>query len=370
MIVCIAVNAAWNVVNFRLGLIQALLAQGHQVHVLAPAGPEFSILEQLGCMVYPLNIDCKGSNPINDIRLMLQLHAYYTRVCPDVVLHYTIKPVIYGSLAAHHLGIPVLNTVTGLGTAFLSSGWLQSVVKKLYRLALKPTSSVIFQNPDDKQLFLDNNLVSETQALLVPGSGIDIERFSPVPLPDQQGDRPVFLLLGRMLRDKGIAEFVEAAQWLKTQGLQARFVLLGFLGVENLSAVTREQMEAWVATGIVEYWGETSDVRPMIARADCVVLPSYREGMPRTLLEASAMGRPLVATDVPGCREVVQDGVNGALCRVKDGPSLAQAMLRIAQLSPAQRLALGLAGRERVERLFAERYVINCYLKAISGMLK
>ena len=366
MIVSIAVNAAWNVVNFRLGLIEALLAQGHQVHVLAPQGPEFAALARLGCVTHALDIDCKGTHPVKDFRLMLQLRSCYARIQPDVALHYTIKPVIYGSLAARSLGIPALNTITGLGTAFLSSGWLQAMVKKLYRAALQQAKVVVFQNPDDRQLFLDTGLLQAAQAMLIPGSGIDTQRFTPVALPDQDGRAPVFLLLGRMLRDKGVVEYVEAARMLKARCPGARFALLGFLDVENVSAISRAQLDAWVAEGVIECWGETHDVRPMIARADCVVLPSYREGMPRTLLEAAAMARPLVASDVPGCREVVEHGVNGMLCQVKSASALAQAMANIAELSPADREVLGAAGRRKVEQRFSLNKVIECYQHAIA----
>lgn len=370
MIVSIAVNAAWNVVNFRLGLIKALLALGHQVHVLAPQGPEFTVLERLGCVTHVLDIDCKGTHPVKDFRLMLQLRACYARIKPDIALHYTIKPVIYGSLAARSLGVPVLNTITGLGTAFLSVGWLQSMVRYLYRVALRQAHVVIFQNPDDRQLFLDHALVQPQQAMLVPGSGIDTQRFLPCALPDQDGHSPVFLLLGRILRDKGVVEYVEAARMLKARCPGTRFALLGFLDVENVSAISRAQMDAWVAEGVIEYWGETHDVRPMIARADCVVLPSYREGMPRTLLEAAAMARPLVASDVPGCREVVSDGVNGFLCEVKSASALAQAMAQVVTLSPAARQVLGNAGRSRVEQAFALDQVVDCYLQAIRVVVK
>jgi glycosyltransferase involved in cell wall biosynthesis len=370
MIFALVVNSIWNVANFRLPVIRALLEQGHQVHVIAPDGPEGEMLKNIGCQVHPLFMDCKGTHLWRDGRLMWQLRQLYADIQPDLILHYTIKPVIYGSLAARSLGIPSLNTITGLGTAFLSNSWVQLLVKQLYRWALSASPVVVFQNPDDKDLFVRARLLRADQATLAPGSGIDVDRFSVQPLPDVSGQYPVFLLVGRMLRDKGVVEFVEAARQVRQLFPGARFALLGFLGVENVSAITQAQMDEWVSQGVVEYWGATSDVRPMVAKADCVVLPSYREGMPRTLLEASAMGRPLVATDVPGCREVVQEGVNGALCQAKDASSLAQAMLRIAQRNPAQRLALGLAARERVENLFAERYVINCYLKAISAMLK
>lgn len=370
MIVCVVANSAWNLVNFRLGLIRALIAQGHTVHILVPDGPETAQMRDAGGQVHLVSMDCKGTHPLHDGWLCWQLLRQYRRLRPDVIVHYTIKPVIYGSLAARCLGIPVLNAITGLGTAFLSDGWLQRLVRKLYKLALPASPTVMFENPDDLALFVDGGLLQQRQAVQVPGPGIDVTHFTPCPLPDAHGAAPVFLLVGRMLRDKGVVEFVEAARQVRQVFPAARFALLGFLGVENISAITQEQMDEWVAEGDVEYWGSTSDVRPMVAKADCIVLPSYREGMPRTLLEASAMGRPLVATDVPGCREVVQEGINGVLCQAKDAISLAQAMLRIAQLNPARRQALGLAGRQRVEDLFAEHHVINCYLRAISAMLK
>ncbi len=370
MKLCVVANSAWNLVNFRLGLLKALLQQGWEVHVLVPDGPETALMREAGCHVHDVFIDCKGTHPWHDGRLFLRLRGWYQRLQPDVVVHYTIKPVIYGSLAARVLGIPALNAITGLGTAFLRDGWLQRLVRQLYKLALPASPSVMFENPDDLALFVNSGLLRPEQAVQVPGPGVDVGYFQPCPLPDVSGDAPVFLLVARMLRDKGVVEYVEAARLLRPRHPQARFVLLGFLGVENVSAIHQAQMDAWVAEGAVEYWGATSDVRPMIERADCVVLPSYREGMPRTLLEAAAMGRPLVATDVPGCREVVRDGVNGYLCPAKDAKALAQSMEKIIQASPGLRQRLGEAGRFCVETQFAERYVIDCYLRAISGMVK
>lgn len=370
MKLCVVANSAWNLANFRLGFLKALIQRGWEVHVLVPDGPETRLMREAGCQVHDVFMDCKGTHPWHDGLLLLRLRRWYQRLQPDAVVHYTIKPVIYGSLAARMLGIPVLNAITGLGTAFLRDGWLQRLVRQLYKLALPASPSVMFENPDDLALFVKAGLLRPEQAVQVPGPGVDITHFAPCPLPDTGGDAPVFLLVARMLRDKGVVEYVQAAQLLRPHYPHARFVLLGFLGVENVSAIHQAQMDEWVAEGSVEYWGATSDVRPMIARADCIVLPSYREGMPRTLLEAAAMGRPLVATDVPGCREVVQDGVNGYLCQVKDAGALAGAMEKIITLSPSQRRVLGDAGRHRVEERFAEGYVIDCYLRAISDMVR
>ena len=370
MICCLVANSAWNISNFRISLIRMLLEQGHDVHVVAPPGRELGMLAALGCHVHEVNIDCRGTHPIRDGRLLLTLWQTYRRIRPDVLLHYTIKPVIYGSLAARLLGLPALNTITGLGTAFLRDGWLNLMVKCLYKLALAPARVVIFQNADDRALFVQAGLLHPEHAMLVPGSGVNITHFSPVPLPDQTGDAPVFLLVGRMLRDKGVVEFVDAAGFVRQAYPKARFALLGFVGVENVSAISSAQMDEWVASCAVEYWGAASDVQPMLAQADCVVLPSYREGMPRTLLEGGAMGRPLVATDVPGCREVVKDGETGFLCEAKRADSLAEAMLKVAGLSPQQRAELGRAARAHVVSQFAEKYVIDSYIKFIYSIGK
>ncbi len=370
MICCLVANSAWNISNFRAGLIQTLREQGHDVHIVAPPGAELAMLAAQGCQVHEVNMDCRGTHPVRDGRLLLTLWQTYRRIRPDIVLHYTIKPVIYGSLAAHLLGIPALNTITGLGTAFLRHGWLNRMVKRLYKLALASAPIVIFQNADDRSLFVQAGLLRAEHAMLVPGSGVDITRFSPQPLPDQAGDAPVFLLVGRMLRDKGVVEFVEAAAHVRQACPKARFALLGFVGVENVSAISAAQMDAWVAAGAVEYWGAASDVQPMLAQADCIVLPSYREGMPRTLLEGGAMGRPLVATDVPGCREVVKDGETGFLCEVKRVDALAEAMLKVAGLSPHQRAELGHAARQHVVSQFAEKYVIDSYIKFIYSITR
>jgi len=370
MKICVVANSAWNLANFRLGFIKALLARGWQVHVLVPDGPETSCFLEAGCTVHALPMDCKGTHPWHDFQLFWRLRQIYQHLQPDAVVHYTIKPVIYGSLAARTVGIPVLNAITGLGTAFLRHGWLQRLVRQLYKLALPASPSVMFENPDDLALFVQAELLKPQQAVQVPGPGVDIQHFQLAPFSDAQGDSPIFLLVGRMLRDKGVVEFVEAARLLRQRYPAARFALLGFLGVENVSAISPAEMDEWVTQGHVEYWGSASDVRPMIARADCVVLPSYREGLPRTLLEAAAMGRPLVATDVPGCREVVVDGVNGYLCTAKDAEALAQAMEKVACSTPEQRYAMGLAGRRRVEEKFAESHVIKFYIQAILDMVK
>ncbi|MEY4766847.1 MAG: hypothetical protein RI907_3520 [Pseudomonadota bacterium] len=363
--VLICINAAWNIANFRAGLIRGLQEAGYEVIALAPPDEAVARVEAM-CRFVPLHMDKQGTRPDRDLALLWRIRGILRRERPAVYLGYTVKPNVYGSLAAHSLGIPVVNNIAGLGAVFIQDGWLVRLVRKLYTLALRRSSTVFFQNDDDRQLFLSHGMVKPGATRLLPGSGIDLSRFAPAPWPEGLGGRPVrFLLVARMLWDKGVGEFVEAARHLRAQGLPVQCVLLGFVDVENPAAISRAQVEAWVQEGVVEYLGSTDDVRPHLAQADCVVLPSYREGTPRTLLEAAAMARPLITTNAVGCKEVVDDGVNGYLCEVRSADSLAQAMQRFMALSVEQRQAMGLRGRDKMARQFDERLVVQAYIDAI-----
>lgn len=363
--VVIALNLAWNLVNFRAGLIRALVAEGYEVVAVAPHDEYAPRLAALGCRFEPLPMDNQGTHPGRDLLLLWRFVRMLRRERPAVYLGYTVKPNVYGSLAAHGLGIPVVNNIAGLGAVFIRNSPVTRVVRGLYRLALARSKRVFFQNEDDRRLFVEGGLVRAGVTDRVPGSGIDLGRFAPVPLPAAGGGRVRFLLIARMLWDKGVGEYVAAARKLRQRYPDAEFCLLGFLDVQNPAAISRAQMDEWVAEGVVNYLGVSEDVREQIAAADCVILPSYREGTPRTLLEAAAMARPLITTDAVGCREVVDDGVNGYLCRVKDADELSDKMERMIALSADERTAMGRRGREKVEREFDERFVIEAYLRAI-----
>ena len=361
----ISINASWNIVNFRLGLVRALQQAGHRVVAIAPRDEHSAQLEALGIEYRPIAMDRKGLSPLRDLRLLARYWLILREVRPDVFLGYTAKPNVYGSLAAHALGIKVINNVSGLGTAFIREGLLQRIVSALYRLAFRRSATVFFQNEEDRDLFVAKGIAAPDKARLLPGSGIDIERFRPAEAAPGGGGF-TFLLVARLLRDKGVREYVEAARRLRREGSEARFQLLGFLDPGNRSAIAREELEGWVAEGIIDYLGQSDDVRPFIAAADCVVLPSYREGLPRTLLEAAAMGKPLIATDVPGCRHLVEHGVNGLLCAVRDADSLADAMSTMLRSTPERRSEWGGAGRRRIELEFDEKIVARRYLEAIA----
>lgn len=363
--VVIALNAAWNLVNFRAGLIRALVADGYEVIAVAPSDAYASRLVELGCRYESLPIDNQGTHPGRDLMLLWRFYRLLRRERPAVFLAYTVKPNIYGSLAARALGIPVVNNIAGLGAVFIRQGLLTRIVRGLYGAALRSSQRVFFQNDDDRRLFIEHGMVSPTIADRVPGSGVDLDRFHEAPLPALQGGVVRFLLVARMLWDKGVGEYVAAAQIVRRRYPQATFSLLGFLDVQNPSAISRAQMDAWHATGAVEYLGVSDDVRDQIAAADCVVLPSYREGVPRTLLEAAAMARPVVATDAVGCRDAVEEGVTGLLCQVRDVQDLAAKLERMIELTPGQRVEMGRQGRRKMEREFDEQIVVDKYLAAI-----
>lgn len=367
--VVLSANATWNILNFRAGLIRRLQEAGWGVVAVAPADGAAERLAELGVRHVPIAMDNMGSSPRRDLRLAFDYWRILRRERPAAFLGWTIKPNVYGSLAAHALGIPVVNNVSGLGTAFIRRTLLTSVVSALYRLAFRRSSTVFFQNAEDRALFVADRLVRPEKAQLLPGSGIDLGRFVPGE-GERRPDAPfVFLLVARLLRDKGVVEYVDAARLVRAIHTDVRFRLLGFLDVANRSAVTREEVEAWVEEGVIDYLGQADDVRPIMAEADCVVLPSYREGMPRTLLEASALAKPLIATDVPGCREIARAGENAFLAQVGDARSLADAMLALLALPPTEREGMGARGRLIAEREFDERIVGDRYLAALERAL-
>jgi len=368
MKIAISANKAWNIANFRAGLIRALQKAGYQVVALAPPDDHVSQLKSIGCRFVPVPMDNKGTNPVADAALFLRYYRILRREKPRAFLGYTIKPNIYGSLAAHMLSIPVINNVSGLGTAFIRDTWVTQIARLLYRVALRSSRKVFFQNEDDRQLFLDLKLVEVEKTGLLPGSGINLARFRPVENRKAKEHPFRFLLAARLLYDKGVGEYVAAARIVRRQRPHVTFALLGFLDAENPTAIPRREISRWVQEGIVEYLGTADDVRPYFAEADCIVLPSYREGTPRTLLEAAAMAKPIIATDVPGCREVVDHGRNGLLCKPKDAEDLARCMIEMIDTPASRRLAMGTAGRKKMENEFDENIVTAAYLDTLRSI--
>ena len=367
--VLISINASWNILNFRAGLIRSLKNAGYRV---LTAAPRDAYTERLAALVdahYDLPMDNGGTSPLRDGALAGRYITLLRALRPDVMLTYTIKPNIYGTFAAKLCGVPVIANVSGLGTSFIRRNWLTSVVKLLYRAAFRYTAHVFFQNAHDRDLFVALKLIAPEKAGLLPGSGIDLTYFHPSHNIAHTGPLR-FVLIARLLWDKGIAEYVEAARMVKAMHPETQFHIVGARGVQNKTAIPDSAIDAWKTEGIVDYLGETDDIRSILAQHDCVVLPSYREGMSRVLLEAAAMGKPLIASDVPGCAEVVDAGVNGLLCHVRDAQSLADAMRQCIALTPQARAAMGAASRAKAEREFDEQRVFSAYLAKIANVIK
>ena len=360
--IILASRCAWTLYNFRAGLLRALKKEGHIVIGGGAGGDGFEdYITDLGVPFVSLPIDRQGINLPADLKLLWTLYRWYQRERPAIVHHFTIKPVIYGSIAARLAGVPrIINTVTGLGYVFIEDDvtWLRYIVKKLYSIALNCADFTFFQNRDDLTYFLSHGLVQAEKAGLLPGSGVDCSFFSPV-VVGRSPDAPItFLMVARLLREKGVEEFVEAARLVKETFPMARFQLLGPRDERNPTVVSVSDLARWQEEKIITWLGETTDVRPIMAQADVVVLPSYREGTPRALLEAAAMAKPIITSETVGCREVVEDGVNGFLVPVKNVQALTKAMIHLIQDS-ALRERMGKAGRAKIELEFEERSVIK-----------
>jgi glycosyltransferase involved in cell wall biosynthesis len=349
-----------------MGLIKRLKLEGYKVMILTQFDGYENFIRKDVDQIDNLFISRKGINPFVDILTIFDLLIYFIRYRPDFLLSFSIKPVIYGSIVARMCKVKSLVMITGLGTTFISESFLTKIVKILYKVSLSSCSAVFFQNIDDKNIFVNQRIVNINTCKLSPGSGVDLVNFT-YKCPKRSSEI-IFLLIARMIADKGIVEFVEASRMLKLNYPKARFQLLGPLGVENRTAITNSKMIKWQNEGYIEYLGETNDVVKYIENACCIVLPSYREGTSRVLLEAAAMGRPLIASNVPGCKEVIDDGVNGFLCEPRDSYSLSQNMEKMLKLSHNDRKKMGVLGRKKVEDNFSQEIVSNLYVDAIKNL--
>jgi len=367
MRIAIVINTSWNIYNFRLNLIKALQAAGHEVVAIAPPDAYSSRLEAAGCRYVPIQMANKGTNPLQDLLLVKRFYRVYQRVQPEVILQYTIKPNIYGTLAAKLAGIPTVNNVSGLGTVFIVRNLVSKVALSLYRLAFRFPVKVFFQNPDDQELFLHYKLVKPALTDVLPGSGIDTRQFVPAPVFTRR--QPfTFLMIGRVLYEKGVVEFVEASRILKQKYPDIRCQLLGSFDEAGNVGIKKNTFMAWVNEGAMEYLGTSDDVAACILHSDCVVLPSYREGTPKTLLEAAALGKPIITTNVPGCKETVIPGQNGLLCEVRNATDLAVKMEQIYLLPDEELEKMGIASRQLAVTKFDEQFVINKYLAVVAAV--
>lgn len=358
------VNSPDFFLSHRLPLAVAANKAGYKVHVASADGAEVKNISQLGFEHHVIDIDRSGQNPFNELLSMVRLFWLFKKIRPHIVHLVTIKPVLYGGLAARLTGVDgVVAAVSGLGTVFLShsglAGLRKACISFLYRQAFRQKNlTVIFQNPDDRQVLLDIGALSLDQSRLIRGSGVDLQDYPC--LPEPQG-APVVVMAARLLRDKGVYEYVEAARVLRQRGIDVCCRLIGAPDPGNPSSIGQAQLDAWAAEGIVELLGYRSDIAEQYAAANVVCLPSYREGLPKSLVEAAACGRAVVTTDVPGCRDAIEQDVTGLLVPVNNVEALADALQRLIE-SPTLRARMGCAGRALAEREFAIEKIVDAHL--------
>ena len=371
MKIAIVVNSAWAAYNYRFNLALAINRAGHEVMFIIPYDSEYSEKLKKKFQCHNLYLDSKSLNLFKDIKTFINLLGIYKKVKPDIVCHFTIKPNIYGSIAARVFKISSLNNITGLGTLFISKNFTTDVAKLLYRFSLSFSKKVFFQNTEDLNYFLQNKLISKSKSALLPGSGVDLEKFK-LSTASEHKDKFVFLLITRLLRDKGIYEYIEAIKIIKRRYSEKpiEFQVLGEVGGNNRTAIQVSELEGWVKDDLICYLGFSNQVEKVISECDCVVLPSYREGMPRSILEAFAVGRPAIVSDVPGCRDIVEHKINGLLCKVKSSKDLARKMITMMRISQEYRYKLSEEGRKKVECFFDEKIVIDTYIQSINNIAR
>ena len=348
--------------SFRKEIIQKLLDEGYEVYVNLPYGEKVRLLEEMGCIYIESHLDRRGMNPFADLKLVKSYYDLIKRIKPNVVLSYTIKPNIYGGLICRAFKIPLIANVTGLGTAVGNESILQKILVSLYKLAFKKASCVFFQNESNKDFFV-NSGISLKRYKVIPGSGININEFPYREYPIDDGTIR-FLFIGRIMKDKGIEELIEAAKEIKEKHQNIQFDALGFCEEEY-----KNKVEVLQKKNIITFHGVKDNVRVYLENCNAVIHPTYHEGMSNVLLEAAATGRPILASNIPGCKEIFEEGINGFGFEPKSIKSLSQAIQRFINLSNEERMLMGKAGRKKVEREFDRSIVVNEYLNEIDRIL-
>jgi glycosyltransferase involved in cell wall biosynthesis len=362
-------NGLFSTYTMREGLMQRLLKEGYDVTILTHTNNFVSQVEKTGLHV--INIGSGNLNPLKVLKYIFNLYNALRTIQPDVCLTFSIRPAIWGNFITRFLKIPTITNITGVGPLFISKNLAYRVTRSIYRYALQKTKKVFFQNFDDMNLFLEKKFVTKEIAERIPGSGVDYEKFSAINSIKKNEENFIFLFIGRLIKDKGIFEFVEAARIIKQKYPNIIFNVIGPFWLQNLKSntITKTDLENWIVEGIIDYQGEKKDIRKFIAEADSVVLPSYREGTSNILLEAASMEKPLITTNTTGCKETVDDGVTGFLCKVKDAADLAEKMEKMFLLSEEERKTMGKKGRQKIIEEFDKQIVIRAYIKAINEIL-
>ncbi len=362
-------NGLFSTYTMRDGLMQRLLKEGYDVTILTHTNSFVSQVEKTGLKV--INIGSGNLNPVKVSKYIFNLYKSLKEIRPDVCLTFSIRPAIWGNFITRYLGIPTITNITGVGPLFSSKNLAYRMARSIYRYALKKTKKVFFQNFDDMNLFIENNFVSKEIVERVPGSGVDYEKFSPMAFDKKSGNHFTFLFIGRLIKDKGIFEFVEAARIMRKKYPSILFNVIGPFWHQNLrsNTITKSDLQNWITEGLIDYQGEKKDVRKFIAEADCIVLPSYREGTSNILLEAASMEKPIVTTNTTGCKEIVEDEITGFLCNVRDAIDLTRKMEKMYLLSNEERNTMGKKARQKIIKEFDKQIVLSAYLKTINEVL-
>ncbi len=368
--IAIVANTTWNIYNFRLNILEILLKNNFEIYVIAPVDKYIFYKEK-----YPqvTHIQLKhlgrdSTNPLKDITLFFEFVRIYRQLKPDLVLHYTVKPNIYGGMAAGYLKIPSIAVVTGLGYAFIHNGFIKKISKLLYRFSSNFHKRFIFENQDDKKLFIDEKLIPESKCLSIKGCGVNTHFFSPAKT-NHEHDKLIFTFIGRLLYDKGVLEFVEAAKIVNTKYKNVEFWLIGEIDYSNPAMVREEDLVTWIKNDTVKYLGFKENIKKYIAQSDCIILPSYREGLPKTIIEAMSMEKMVIATDTAGCREAIEHEKNGLLVPIKDSNALAQSIEQMINLKYEDRLTMGKEGRKKALEEFDDKLIAHDIYKSISDIL-
>ena len=362
-------NGLISTYTMRNELMRELLNQNFEVHVLTHTNQFKKEVEDSGLKVY--NVGSGNTNPVKILIYIWKVFYFMRQIQPDVCLTFSVRPAIWGNIVARILRIPVITNISGIGPLFSSNNIAYRFIRFIYPFALTKTEKVFFQNEEDRATFISHGFITKQKTDCIPGSGVDYLKFAPVPNHNKFAKNFSFLFIGRLVKDKGILEFIEAAKILKAENPAISFKVIGPLWQQNLKSntLTKKTVHQWVAEGIIEYEGEKKDVRKDIAVADCIVLPSYREGISNVLLEAASMEKPCIAANVTGCKEIIEDGKTGLLCHARDTSDLASKMKHMIALPESALMEMGKQARQKMIREFDKQIVLNCYLKELKNIL-
>tara|TARA_B100001057_G_scaffold264273_1_gene264373 strand:- start:221 stop:1345 length:1125 start_codon:yes stop_codon:yes gene_type:complete len=365
-IIVLSANSCWYLYNFRSSTIKKLIKEKYKVVCVAPKDSFYKDLISLGCELIFITFESKSLNPINNIYLIIKFWKIFKKIKPFIIFNFTIKNNIFGSFAASLLNIPVINNVSGLGTSFINNNLLSKIVLLLYKLSQKKVLYLYFQNEDDKEYFVNQKIILIDKAKILPGSGVNTTRFQPKLISNKRADNILrFFYFGRFIYDKGLLELIQAFEKIKKNYPNCELWLAGAIDPKNKTSISQKTIDSWGQITGVTIYNQTNMIENLLSQVDCVVLPSYREGMPKSLLEACSMELPVVATNVPGCRSIIEDGFNGFLFSPKDTESLVEALKKIIDMPIKIRKEMGYNGRKLIKQKFSEEIVVKEILKNI-----